>query len=321
MMEQVAICGMACRLPGASNSPSALWELIKQKRTAITRIPATRFNIDGFYSPVEGRPGSIKSEYGSFIDANLEEFDCGAFEISPYDAQSLDPQTRLLLECAWECFESAGAPLESISSPANRVGCYVGSSASDYADLNGKDAEYMHAYSLTGSGRAMLSNRISYAFDLHGPSFTIDTGCSASMVAFHTACRAITTGECSSALVGGANLYLLPDLFMSNFASQIISCTGTSHSFDAAANGYGRGEGVSCIYLKALGAAVADGDPIRAVIRATACNSYVLWRSNANRSRKLTLITGTGRRSASHSRTGLLMNWSYAKHTVPQTYH
>ncbi|KAE9963242.1 hypothetical protein BLS_009498 [Venturia inaequalis] len=264
---------MACRLPGASDTPSALWSLIQRKGSAVGRIPATRFNVDAFYSPVEGRPGSIKSDSGYFIESNFDEFDCGAFQISPHEAQSLDPQIRLLLECAWECFESAGLHLQSLSKPSNKIGCYVGSFNSDYADLNIKDAEYSDVYSITGSGRAMLSNRISYTFDLHGPSFTIDTGCSASMVAFHTACRAIITGECSSALVGGANLYLLPDLVMSNFASTIMSGTATCHAFDAAADGYGRGEGVSCVYLKSLSAALADGDPIRAIVRGTACNS------------------------------------------------
>ena len=269
----VAICGMGCRLPGSSNTPSALWDLIMRRGSGVCQIPRSRFNPDAFFNPVEGRPGSIKTNVAHFIDADLTGFDCGFFGISPHEAQSLDPQIRLLLECAWECLESAGISLESIATAGNRVGCYVGSFSSDYADLLNKDPEWTHSHSITGTGRAMLSNRISYTFDLHGPSMTIDTGCSASLVAFHTACRAIVTGECSSAFACGTNLYLSPDLVMTTFANQIISPTATSHSFDVAADGYGRGEGVNCVYLKSLRTALEDGDPIRAIVRGTACNS------------------------------------------------
>ena len=246
-----------------------------KKGNSVGPVPASRFNVEAFYSPVEGRPGSIKMNQAYFLDADLMGFDCGFFEISPHEAESLDPQIRLLLECAWECLESAGVSLDSIATPSNRVGCYVGSFSSDYADLMSKDPEWAHSHSITGTGRAMLSNRISYAFDLHGPSMTIDTGCSASLVAFHTACRAIAGGECSSALVCGANLFILPDLVMTTFANQIMSPTAASHSFEANADGYGRGEGINCVYLKGLRQAMRDGDPIRAIVRGTACNSYV----------------------------------------------
>ena len=235
VVESVAICGMGCRLPGSSNTPSALWELIMRKGDGVCQVPNSRFNVKGFHSPLKGRAVSIKVDRAHFIDSDLAGFDCGFFEISPHEAESLDPQIRLLLECVWECLESAGVSIDSIATPNNRIGCYVGAFNSDYADLLGKDAEWTHSHSFTGTGRAMLSNRISYTFNLHGPSMTIDTGCSASLVAFHKACRAIAMGEISSALVCGANLYLLPDMIITAFANQIISPTATSHSFDAKA--------------------------------------------------------------------------------------
>lgn len=182
----------------------------------------------------------------------------------------MDPQQRKLLEVVHECFENAGIPLDKLSG-AN-VGCYVANFTSDFQQLQVKDPESFHRYSATGMGLTILANRLSHVFDLRGPSMVLDTACSSSLYSLHIACTALITGECDGAIIAGANLIQSPEVHMATVKTGVISGTSQCHTFDASADGYGRGEGVGAIYLKRLSDALRDGDTVRSVIRGTAAN-------------------------------------------------
>ena len=183
----------------------------------------------------------------------------------------MDPQQRQLLEVCFECFESAGVTLEQLSGAD--VGCYVANFLADFVVLQSKDPELFHRYSATGMGLTILANRISNIFNLKGPSFVLDTACSSSLYALHTACSALRAGDCSAAVVAGANFVQTPELHLTMVKAGFLSPTGTCHTFDSSADGYGRGEGVGVLYLKRLSDAVREGLPIRSVIRGTSVNS------------------------------------------------
>lgn len=183
----------------------------------------------------------------------------------------MDPQQRQLLEVIYECLENAGETLESVSG-AN-VGCYVANFTSDFVTMQAQDPDMYHRYSATGFGPTILANRISHVFNLKGPSFVLDTACSSSLYALHMACAALNAGECDTAIVAGANLVQSPEVFVAMAKAGVLSATSTSHTFDTAADGYGRGEGIAALYLKKLTTAIRQQDPIRSVIRGTAVNS------------------------------------------------
>lgn len=182
----------------------------------------------------------------------------------------MDPQQRQLLEVVYECLENAGESLESVSG-AN-VGCYVANFTFDHAIVQAKDADLYHRYSATGFGPTILANRISHFFNLKGPSFVLDTACSTSLYALHVACTALNAGDCEMAIVAGANLIQTPEMFVAMAKAGVLSTTSTSHTFDAAADGYGRGEGVAALYLRRFDSAVLGNHPVRSVIRGTAIN-------------------------------------------------
>lgn len=182
----------------------------------------------------------------------------------------MDPQQRLLLEVAYEAFENAGMTPEQLWS--SNSGVYVGQWTSDYAEVLARDTENPATYHVTGAGTAITSNRISYHFNLLGPSFTVDTGCSASLVALHLAVQSLRSKETDMTFVGGVNLLVDPQRFTYQSKLKMFSNDGKSFSFDHRANGYGRGEGVSGIVLKPLSAALRDGDNVRAIIRNTVLN-------------------------------------------------
>ncbi|KAI3340056.1 putative polyketide synthase [Ustulina deusta] len=269
--EPIAIVGMGCRLPGDSNSPEKLWRLLSQNRSGHGNVPQSRYNASAFYHPNKDRPGSINSSTGYFIDEDIRNFDNTFFNISNIEAIGMDPQQRKLLEVAFECFESAGATLEGLSG-AN-VGCYVGNFALDFPLMQLSDTENINRYSAAGATPTLLANRISHVFNLRGPSFVIDTGCSSSLYGLHCACTALDLKECDAAVVAGANLIQLPQQQILATKTGIISNSATCRTFDATADGYGRAEGVGALYLKRLSDAIRDRDPIRSVIRGTAVNS------------------------------------------------
>ncbi|MET8183081.1 beta-ketoacyl synthase N-terminal-like domain-containing protein [Streptomyces sp. NPDC005336] len=265
--EPVAVVGMACRLPHAS-SPSAFWRLLRHGEDAVTTMPADRRQADTAMDP--GRPAPAWS--GGFLD-RVDTFDPGFFGISPREAVAMDPQQRLMLELAWEAFEDAGIRPETLKDTPS--GVFIGAIWDEYATLLRRhDPLVATRHAMTGVHRSIIANRISYGYGLCGPSLTIDTAQSSSLVAVHTACESLRREECTLALAGGVNLILTEDS-MEAAAAQFggLSPDGRCHTFDARANGFVRGEGGGTVLLKPLAAAVRDGDPVYCVIRAGAVNN------------------------------------------------
>ncbi|KAI0172251.1 putative polyketide synthase [Hypoxylon sp. FL1284] len=272
--EPIAIVGIGCNLPGNVRSPADLWKAVMAKDIASSaRVPASRFDVGAYLHPHAERPGSFAVPGGYFLDGNPQDFDPGLFRMSPVEAMWLDPQQRKLLEVAYEAVESSGTTLETLASGRRTTGCFAGTFTFDFQHLTAKEPDFRHPYAATGGDTGMLASRISYVFDLKGPSLTVNTACSSSLYALDLACKAIASGECDGAVVCGVNLILHVDQHMNTAKLGVLSPTNQCHSFDEAADGYGRAEGVGALYIKTLSAAMEDGDPIRAVIRSTATGS------------------------------------------------
>jgi 3-oxoacyl-(acyl-carrier-protein) synthase/acyl carrier protein len=266
--EPVAIIGLSCRFPEAPN-PAAFWDLLRNGVDAIREVPPDRWNADAFYSPDPGTPGKVSSRWGGFLD-NVDLFDPHFFGISPREAARMDPQQRLLLEVSWEALENAFIPPESLA--GSRTGVFVGISSYDYSRLQFDDPENIDAYAGTGNAHSIAANRLSYIFDLRGPSMAVDTACSSSLVAAHLACQSLRNGETDLALAGGVNLVLTPELTITFSQARMLSPDGHCKTFDASADGYVRGEGCGVVVLKRLSDALRDGDTILALIRGSAVN-------------------------------------------------
>ena len=267
--EPIAIIGLSCRFPGAAN-PEAFWELLRQGQDAITEVPPRRWNVDSLFDPSPDAPGKMYVRHGGFLDG-LDLFDPQVFGIAPREALSMDPQQRLLLEVAWEALENAGqAPPHEQGSP---TGVFIGIGASNYTGgVRLNQPHLLDPYSLSGNIASVAVGRLSHVLGLQGPSFPIDTACSSSLVAVHQACRSLRVGECRMALAGGVNLILAPEATIYFCKVGLLSRQGHCRTFDAAADGYVRGEGCGIVVLKRLSDAQADGDPILAVIRGSAVN-------------------------------------------------
>lgn len=260
--------GMACRLPHAP-SPSAFWRLLRQGGNAITTLPDDRRRTGTATTDVPDRPAP--TWYGGFLD-RVDTFDAAFFGIAPREATAMDPQQRLMLELAWEAFEDAGIrPGTLKDSP---TGVFVGAIWDEYATLLRRDTATANRHAMTGVHRSIIANRVSYGYGLRGPSLTVDTAQSSSLVAVHTACESLRRRECTLALAGGVNLILTEDS-MAAAAAQFggLSPDGRCHTFDARANGFVRGEGGATVLLKPLTAAVRDGDAVYCVIHAGAVNN------------------------------------------------
>ncbi|WP_072804571.1 type I polyketide synthase [Rhodococcoides yunnanense] len=270
-MVEVALVGIGCRFPGGVHDGQSFWEFMISKGDGIVDIPADRWNVDRFYDPDPDAPGRMYTRKGGFLTQSLWDFDPEFFGISPREAAVTDPQQRLLLEVAWEALDDAGHAGRVAGNP---IGVYVGGFTNDSAGLRSSQMgrPFINAHSATSSSHTLLSNRISYALDLIGPSMTIDTACSSSLVAMHEAVRALDRGECEMALVGGANTMIRPETFISMCKGRFLAFDGRSKSFDAAADGYGRGEGAGMVLLRPLADAVRDGDRIYSVIRGSGVN-------------------------------------------------
>ncbi|KAJ5724992.1 polyketide synthase [Penicillium malachiteum] len=249
---------------------AALWDMLANGRNAWSKVPKDRMNADAFYHPDNGRKGSFNVHGAHFLKDDIAAFDAPFFSISANEAKAMDPQQRMLLETTYEACENAGIRLEDVV--GSKTACFVGTLSNDYGENLHKDMEFSTRYHITGSITSLLANRISWFFDLKGPSVMLDTACSSSLVAFHLACQSLRSGEATSAIVGGSSIMLSPDFFILLSAPGFLGPDGKSHSFDNKANGYGRGEGAASVILKPLDAALRDGDPIRAIIRGTATN-------------------------------------------------
>ncbi|HLO30244.1 MAG TPA: amino acid adenylation domain-containing protein [Anaerolineales bacterium] len=266
--EPVAIIGLSCRFPKAPN-PRAFWELLRNGVDAITEVPPDRWNVDEFYAPDAATRGKSASRWGGFLD-EIDLFDPHFFGISPREAARMDPQQRLLLEVSWEALENAYIPPAALA--GTRTGVFVGISSYDYSRLQFDDLERIDAYAGTGNAHSIAANRLSYVFDLRGPSMSVDTACSSSLVAAHLACQSLRTGESDLALVGGVNLILTPELTITFSQARMLSPDGRCKTFDASADGYVRGEGCGVVVLKRLSDALRAGDHILALIRGSAVN-------------------------------------------------
>ncbi len=267
--SRVAIVGAACRLPGAADE-DAFWQLLETGTCAVGDVPAGRWSSARYLHTSRSEPGFSYSFQGGYI-ADALAFDPLVFGISPREAAEMDPQQRLLLEAVWSALEDGGIAPATLT--GENVGVYVGASGLDYgalqvADLGGIDSHFM-----TGNTLSVLANRISYIFDLRGPSFTVDTACSSSLVAFAQAQAAIASGQIDTAIVAGVNLLLSPFPFIGFSRAGMLSPSGLCHSFGAGADGYVRGEGVVAMVITRLQTAVAQRQRVRAVALASATNS------------------------------------------------
>jgi len=268
--SKIAIVGMAFRFPGDLGSEEAFWRVLKEGRDVVSQIGEDRWATDVLQHPKRSEPGrSITFSAG--VLSRLDQFDAAFFGISPREASRLDPQQRLLLELAWEAMENGGQPPSRLA--GSNCAVYVGISGLDYGMRALDDMSSMNAYSMTGNTLSIAANRLSYVFDLHGPSMAVDTACSSSLVALHQACRSLRDGESSLALVGGVNLLLHPYPFVGFTKASMLSADGRCKAFDASGDGYVRSEGGAVLLLKPLAQAEADGDDIRAVILASGSNS------------------------------------------------
>jgi len=266
--EPIAIIGIGCRFPGAAN-PQAFWQLLRDGVDAISEVPAQRFNLEDFFDPNPEIPGKISTRWGGFLD-QVDQFDPRFFGISPREAARMDPQQRLLLELTWEALEDGGQARERLA--GTETGVFVGISNNDYGRSQLSDFCSIDAYAGTGNALSIAANRISYVFDFRGPSLAIDTACSSSLVAVHLACCSLRTGESTLALAGGVNLILSPAVTINFTKAGAMAPDGRCKTFDARANGYVRSDGAGLVVLKPLSRALADGDPIYAVIRGSAVN-------------------------------------------------
>ncbi|MBE9104445.1 SDR family NAD(P)-dependent oxidoreductase, partial [Nostoc cf. edaphicum LEGE 07299] len=269
--EPIAIIGMGCRFPGGANDPETFWQLLHDGVDAITEIPPQRWDIDDFYDPDPNTPGKMYIRKAGFLQ-QVDQFDPQFFGISPREALSMDPQQRLLLEVCWEALENAGIAPNKLSD--SQTGVFLGIGQNDYAQLQLYSGEHtrINTYDGTGNGLCFASGRLSYVLGLQGPSVAIDTACSSSLVAIHLACQSLRAGECSLALAAGVQMILSPEVTIFLSRAQALSPDGRCKTFDAAANGYGRGEGCGVIVLKRLHDAIANGDNILALIRGSAVN-------------------------------------------------
>ena len=265
----VAVIGVACRLPGAP-SLDAFADLLHRGGDAVTEIPRDRWTREAFLHPDARQPGRSYTMAAGVLP-EVDRFDAAFFGISPREAVQMDPQQRLLLELTHEAFEDAGIPGRALA--GTRTGVFVGGSASDYLALRLGDPSVADAYFMIGATLSTLSNRISYIFDLKGPSFTVDTACSSSLVALHLACTAMAKDEADMAVVAGVNMLLSPQSFVGFSRASMLSPRGRCHAFAEGADGYVRAEGGGVLLLKPLDKALADGDPIRFVIEGTGVNS------------------------------------------------
>jgi acyl transferase domain-containing protein/NADPH:quinone reductase-like Zn-dependent oxidoreductase/acyl carrier protein len=265
---RVAVVGSAFRLPGTQRE--TFWPALLEGRDLVTSVDPSRWALDRFYHPRKSEAGTSYTFAAGSL-GEISGFDAAFFGISPREASQMDPQQRLLLELAWEALESSGIRPSSLR--GGGCGVYVGMSSVDYGYGLAHDLAAMDASSATGSTASIAANRLSYFFDLHGPSMVIDTACSSSLVAFHQACRAIATGEAGEALVGGISLHLHPYGFIAFSKSSMLSRRGECRVFDASGDGYVRSEGGGVLVLKDLDRALADGNPILAVVAGSGVNT------------------------------------------------
>lgn len=266
----VAVVGIGCRFPGGADSPAGYWAMLEQGRDATRPLPQDRWNSDLWYDPDPKVPGKIGARHGGYLD-DIFGFDPAFFGISPREALTMDPQQRLLLEVVWEALEDAAIAPERLA--GTPTGVFVGLCNNDHMyRVLGQGRDRIDAYVASGNAPSVAAGRISYVFGFRGPALTVDTACSSSLVSLHLACRSLRSGESRVALAAGVNVICTPEPSVALTKSQMLAPDGRCKTFDAAADGFARGEGCGVLVLKRLQDAEADGDRILAVIRGTAIN-------------------------------------------------
>ncbi|HZC11702.1 MAG TPA: SDR family NAD(P)-dependent oxidoreductase, partial [Mycobacterium sp.] len=265
-----AIVGYAARFPGAADADE-FWQVLREGRDAISEVPADRWDVDEFFDPDPDTPGKVATRRAGFVD-DVTGFDAPFFGMSTREVRMLDPQHRLLLETAWRAVEHSGTAPTALAN--TNTGVFVGLATHDYLGMASGELTFpeIEAYMAIGTSSAAAAGRISFRLGLQGPAVAVDTACSSSLVAIHQACQALRLGECDLALAGGANVLLTPATMITFSHARMLAPDGRCKTFDAAADGYVRGEGCGVIVIKRLEDAIRDGDRIRAVIRGSAIN-------------------------------------------------
>jgi acyl transferase domain-containing protein/acyl carrier protein len=268
--EAIAVIGLGCRLPAGANDPEAYWQRLLAGYDGTSEVPAERWDLERYFDASADAPGKMYTRRGAFLD-RVDLFDPQFFGIAPREAISLDPQQRLLLEVSWEALEHAGQAADNLL--GTKTGVFVGINGSDYGFLQmAATTSIPDLYFGTGNAASAAAGRLSYVYGLQGPSISIDTACSSSLVAVHLAVQSLRNRECPLAIAGGVNVMLNPDVTVNFCRARMLSPEGRCKTFDAAADGYVRGEGCGIVVLKRLSDALADGDRILAVIRGSAVN-------------------------------------------------
>ncbi|RHZ54154.1 type I polyketide synthase [Aspergillus thermomutatus] len=269
-LPPLAVVGFSFKFPEDATSSDSFWQMLLEGRCVSTEFPADRMNIDAHYHPDRNRLDSVSMRGGHFLKEKLDPFDAPFFAMSAAEAEAMDPQQRMVLETVYRALENAGLPMEKVA--GSKTSVIAGSFSDDYFLLQTKDPLDMPKYTAVGTSRNMLANRVSWFFDLLGPSVAVDTACSSSLIALDMTCQSIWSGDAAMGLAIGSNVILTPELTMSLDNLGLLSRDSHSYSFDSRANGYARGEGIGVIVIKRLDSAIRDGDTVRAVIRSSSSN-------------------------------------------------
>lgn len=265
--QDIAVIGYSCRFPGGANNPSLFWKCLEKGYDAVTKIKEERFSAEDYFSTDSEEKGKMFTQYGSFLDYDIKKFDNVHFEISPVEAASIDPQHRLLLEVSWDALESAGVDIESLK--GSKTGVFIGIDAVDYVSrelVSGK-TDKITPYTLVGVSSHAAAGRLSYFYDLKGPAACVSTACSSSLTALNMAVDSLRNNQCDMAIVGGVNLIMNPEPYIGLSQFHALSPDGKCKTFDASADGFGRGEGCGIIILKRMHDAKEDGNTVEAVVK------------------------------------------------------